>query len=405
MKALWPTARWDQIGNGAAIALAFCIPTSTALTNALMAVIVGAWLVGPQFAKKRQILLHHPLVQWCYPLIAFTLVGILYSVGDNQAIRNGVSDGLRLALIPIFMYFYQNRKTAQYALWAFMGAMVFTLILAFLKIYGGVPIGVKYTTGGIFKSHIVTSFFMAIATFFLTIQIKKTPRYSFVLIPIILAMLYYLFFMNVGRIGYITIFACFLFLAWHWYRMKGLWIAAMIALSVFAGAYIASPIFAQRINLLSQDMEFYHKGRLVESSLGSRLAFALSSLEMIKERPLLGWGTGSFGAVYTHKYAQENTLLTDNPHNEYLRVGVEFGFLGALCLILLFYHQWRLARQLPVEYKGFYQGILLTFIIGCLFNSWLKDFTEAYFYCFMTALCFAALPLPDKKKLIKANMH
>ena len=80
-------------------------------------------------------------------------------------------------------------------------------------------------------------------------------------------------------------------------------------------------------------------------------------------------------------------------------------YLRDIFLLLLFYHQWRLSNQLENPMKGLCQGVLLTFMIGCFLNSWLKDSTERNFYCMMTAICFAALPLPERKFLVKATMH
>ena len=177
---------------------------------------------------------------------------------------------------------------------------------------------------------------------------------------------------------------------------------------LFGGAYFSSEVFSDRINLLANDLALYHEGgRLEESSLGSRIHFAFSSLELMDEHPWLGAGPGSFGKIYAKLYENESTLLTDNPHNEYLRIGVEQGFLGLLCLIALFSQQWRLSRLISPSLRGFSQGVLLTFFLGCFLNSWLRDFTEGYFYCIMSAICFAAIPLREPAKIpsIKVSVH
>lgn len=389
---------WDKLAQGAAVLIAFAIPTSTAVTSYCMVILLAGWFLGAEGSEKREFLFRHPLTPWICPLVMLTLLGIFYSVGDTVSVRRAAIDGIRLLFIPFFMYYYRTPKMANAALWAFCAAMILTLCLAFLKIYAGLPIGMKYTVGAIFKSHIKTSFFMAMAAFFLAYQIKALPQYRWVWGGLILLMIYYLLFMSVGRIGYLTLCACLLILAWQSYRWKGIMGAFLIGCTLFGGAYLTSTVFSQRINLLAQDLDLYHEGgRLTESSLGSRLHFAYSSLALMDDNPWIGSGTGSFGEVYAKLYENDTTLHTDNPHNEYLRVGVELGILGLLSMLLLFYQQWRLVRFIPGSIRGFSQGMLLTFFLGCFLNSWLKDFTEGYFYCVMTAICFAAIPLPARR--------
>lgn len=399
--------RWDKLGQSAAIALALVLPLSTALTSICIGLVLLTWILGPHRDRKQAIFFRHPLVVWLYPLFFISLLGATYSIADNKVMYRNICDTLRLGLIPVLIYFYQPKEIAQKALWAFAGAMVFTLLFAFLKVYGGLPIGLKYTTGAVFKSHIKTSFFMAIAAFFLAFQVPRVRlSYRCVLIPIVLLMVYYLFFMSVGRIGYITLITCLLILAWHWAGLKGFLISILVSMGLLMGAYYASPVFHARISLLTQDLDFYHQGgRLLESSLGSRITFADTSYDLILQKPVLGWGLGSYGDAYAQSHAGEKTLLTDNPHNEYLRIGVELGLLGLLSLLMLFYQQLRLARDLPSSIRGFCQGVLLTFMLGCFLNSWLRDSAEGYFYCLMTAILYASCPLPQKERLVKATVH
>ncbi|MFI4937006.1 MAG: O-antigen ligase family protein [Candidatus Berkiellales bacterium] len=407
-KLIWDRTAWDNIGQLAVISLAFAIPVSTALTNILCVIILVAWLLGPRYSEKWAIFQYHPLVQWLYPLIGLSFLGVIYSVADLAAIQGGLRDCIRLLVIPVFIYFFSARGVSRLAFFAFLSAMILTLVLAFLKVYFHFPIGLKYSMGGVFKCHIKTSFFMAISVFFLASQVKQNKPYwlRLLLISLIMLMVYYLLFMNAGRIGYMVLVLGTLILAWQRYRFKGIAISALLALITIIGAYATSDIFSQRINLLAQDFDFYQQGgRLHESSLGSRITFATNSLTLIKEHPLLGWGTGSFGSAYEKTFADQHTLLTDNPHNEYLRITVEFGLLGLACLLLLLYQQWRLSRQLPLEVRYLWQGIFITFITGCLFNSWLRDFTEGYYFSLMTAMVFAWLPIRKQVPLVNAVVH
>lgn len=383
---------WDRLGQVAAVALAFAIPISTTLTTIFASIALGAWLIGGNWAIKKDLFLHHPATKWIYPLIIITFMGVSYSQAETQSILRSLYYSSRLLFIPLLIYFYQDKKIAHMALWAFVGAMCITLLFAFLKMYAGFPIGLKYHAGAVFKSHIKTSFFMAMAAFFLAFELKKKSKYRLLYFTLVLLMAYYLLFMNVGRIGYITFFLSLCFLAWHWFGGKGLFCALFIAIFGIGSVYFTSNLFADRINLLSHEFELYQGGRLIESSLGSRLQFAITSGQLIMEKPLLGHGTGSFGLAYAQKHPEKKALLTDNPHNEFLRFGVELGGLGLILLMMLFRWQWQLAKLLDRDHQALCRGVILAFVIGCLLNSWLKDFTEAYFYCVMMAVFFSLVP-------------
>lgn len=82
-----------------------------------------------------------------------------------------------------------------------------------------------------------------------------------------------------------------------------------------------------------------------DSAIGRVLIWKVSS-EMIKDKPVFGHGYGSFKAKYMDyqaKYFIENPdsgdrLLADNvkhPFNEFIQLGVEFGFVGLLLVGLI----------------------------------------------------------------------
>lgn len=397
-------ASWDQIGQLGAVVLAFMIPVSTSLTSLWTGILLLAWFSPDNKRLKRAIFWHHPLSASMLALGALTILGGCYSIGDPKSIWHACVDVLRLGLIPLLLYYYQDPRIARYALGAFIGAMGLTLVLGFLKVHADFPIGLKYTVGAVFKSHIKTSFFMAMAVFFLALQAVQHPRFRLAYGVLIGAMIYYLFFLSIGRVGVIALGICLGVFAWYHFKVKGLLIAGALGLITLIGAYFSSDLFYNRINLLSQDLDIYLQGgNLAASSLGSRLSFMQDSLSLYFQHPWVGSGTGSFAVAYANNLQDQASLLTDNPHNQYLLTAVELGAVGLGGLLLMFSQQWRLARVLSAEQRCLCHGVLLTFFVGCFLNSWLKDFTEAYFYCFMVALCFARFPFVVKEINKKAH--
>jgi hypothetical protein len=78
----------------------------------------------------------------------------------------------------------------------------------------------------------------------------------------------------------------------------------------------------------------------------------LANIDMIKERPLLGWGYGNykkFRAVYYQRHPQANT--TAHAHNNFLQMWVDIGLVGLAAFLWLFWsillRGWRAYRRLP----------------------------------------------------------
>ncbi|MDD4437871.1 MAG: O-antigen ligase family protein [Tissierellia bacterium] len=119
---------------------------------------------------------------------------------------------------------------------------------------------------------------------------------------------------------------------------------------------------------------FYHKK--IDSANGRVLIWKVS-LEMIKEKPVFGYGFGMFQAKYMDfqaeyfknnpdsKYAQ----LADNvkhPFNEFIKVSVEFGIVGLI--ILLSFHflvLWKALKSKNKNREIILSGLTSFFVFAC----------------------------------------
>jgi len=104
------------------------------------------------------------------------------------------------------------------------------------------------------------------------------------------------------------------------------------ALLTLAGAPVAAALFTyaagwETVALRLQEQEMYKE----------RWSFVLSSLELIRERPLLGWGLGTWPIVYPHKALQDDSTFINRAHNDWVEYGSDAGllFLAALAIPFL----------------------------------------------------------------------
>ncbi len=127
--------------------------------------------------------------------------------------------------------------------------------------------------------------------------------------------------------------------------------------------------------------------------MSERLEFYHNTLALIRDHPILGVGTGGFVHAYADRVQGTAMQPTRNPHNQYLLTTAEVGVVGLALLLLLFAQQWRCAARLPDERsRTLARGLVLTIMVGSLFNSLLIDHVESLLFAWLSGLLFAALP-------------
>lgn len=366
------------------------IVLSTAAASVCLCLLVLIWLCDKQAKSRWQFYFQYPLTPPILSFITVTLVGMLYSCATWDQSLSTFNHTIRLGIIPMLAYYLQaNPSVRKWIMLIFISALLFTIFCTCLKVYFNIPIGQRTYGNDVFKNHIVTSYFTAMGLFMVTNWFVQYKNYQIINGLLIITMLFYLVFLNTGRIGYVILGTSFSVFAWHHYRFKGLLISCLLLAGVMLLAYQCSTIFSMRMTEFYVEFLAFVKGTTV-SSIGKRLEFLQNSILLLDQHPLLGYGTGSFAAAYHATFAGATDFLTDNPHNQYLKTGIELGLFGIVSLLWIFSTQWKMTRTLSNTEKVLAQGFLLSFFIGCFFNSWFEDFTELLFYCLMSACLLPA---------------
>jgi O-antigen ligase len=85
-------------------------------------------------------------------------------------------------------------------------------------------------------------------------------------------------------------------------------------------------------------------------------------------------------------------MRAEHSENQYLLTAVQLGAVGLAALLALFALQWRLAARLATRADtDLARGLVILMLIGCLFNSFLNDHTQALFYAWLSGLLYAGL--------------
>ncbi len=123
---------------------------------------------------------------------------------------------------------------------------------------------------------------------------------------------------------------------WHGFRTEGRWLLASLAACVLAIAAIAAAVpqvperFVQGVN----DVREARAGGAWNTSWGVRWHMAAVTARMIAERPLLGWGVGSWREQWRVRVPAEWAEY-NMPHNDYLWMGAQAGVPGGALYLAL----------------------------------------------------------------------
>jgi len=113
------------------------------------------------------------------------------------------------------------------------------------------------------------------------------------------------------------------------------------------------------------------------SSLGIRVVMWGNVLQMIKDKPLLGSGSGSFRHDYSHRVkdiAGWRGRVSDDPHQQYLHIAAEYGLVG-LFLFLIAISSWFFSHY---DFRCPYQMAAIAFLIGTMANAFANGHFSAF---------------------------
>ena len=387
-------ARW------VVIALGFSIPVSTAVDDILIGVAILLWLLSNSYRDRILNMRDNPVALWAIVVFGMYLLGILYSIADRKDILDALLKSAYLLLIPLFMAFSREKKVRDLAIGAFLAASILVLILSYLIGFDLLP-PIKFLKGKpedpvVFKYHITHSFLMSFAAFLFALRAReaRAGRNRMVWSLLCSLAVFNVFFMIQSRTGQLVMLVFIVYFFSRWFRWRGLLLSVFILVSfVGAGLLTSSGSWYRGYEKLVQEYREWEPGRAqTGESAKLRLDFYSNSAGIIVENPVFGVGTGGFAKAYAAKVGPSASVYTDNPHNEYLLVAVQFGLAGLGVWLFLFFREWTLAARLSSPFdRAVTRGLVLAILTASMVSSTLFDHTERVFFVWLSALLFASL--------------
>ncbi len=381
--------------NYLVVALGFTLPISVAANNIILALILILWLIGGDFKKKWERIKSNEAAIAIILFFLLHFIGLIYS----SDLKTGLFDVIKREVILLFMPIILSVIREEYikkALNAFLAAMFISEIISYLLYFEILTVPWRKHASSIdpnpFMSHISYSPLLAFAVILLLHRIfhEKASRPLKILYTIFMVTMSLNIFISGGRAGQIGFMVILLFYLAYEFRTEFKKMLLLLATAV-AGivlVFFLNKPFHDRMMLAYHNASNFHANP--HTSVGLRINWAINSMELIKEKPLIGFGTGSFKKEYKRINEQKSPEVksTGHPHNFYIFTLVQFGIVGLLFLLAIFFTLAKIAYRTDDGYRGVRYVFILLFLTIMLSDSYLLGHYTTLFFAYVAALLF-----------------
>ncbi|MGZ8946150.1 MAG: O-antigen ligase family protein [Methylococcaceae bacterium] len=369
----------------------FSISLSTAFMSIATVLFMIFWAISGDYKIKFERICSNPAALASIALFCLYAIATLYSSAPWDHRLSFLGKYQKLLFIPLIVSVMHSEKFRQYAINAFLLSIIMVLIISYLKWLGLAPhIHHDIDQGYIvFKGRISHNIFMSFAMFLMmhrALQSVGSIRLTWIILSI-LACLDILFLVN-GRTGQIIMAALIVWFTYEIWGIKSLtyWFGLILLGAVL---HQVIPDFPHsRLTDIKQEIAS-HQSNGAQTSSGQRVEMYKNTITLIKQHPLFGGGTASLENEYEVLAKNKNLAMSRvaNPHNQFLLTTQELGILGLAMLVLMWFFHWRASyRIIPARYSVAFRGLILTIVVGSLFNSLLLDASEGKFYCVLAGI-------------------
>lgn len=385
------------------ILLSIAIPTSIAITNLLIAAIILFWFLDGRFKNKIK---EFTLLKWpihLFFLVFFYMLGLLW--GDNHNHAAWVFQRLGLILVlPFFVTLPITKKTIRRSVLAFLITLFISSLLA-IAINNNIINPISYYFSFISNREINSAFlqynyhnillsFGFLLCLYVIIEKQSTNINLFLVFILVYVISIYT---ELGRAGQVLVFFVSIFYILY-YNLKH-----PIKLTKYLSLFLCSQLFFYNYSSVYKERvdntvyKVKNKGFKPNNNKLKDIRYVMfdKSINKIKNKPILGHGTGSFKTIYDKEIKRKNfdeegvlsNVINDDwkynhmtPHNNYLFIAFELGIIGLYIFLSMFYHKIKELRRhkhgihkilLPISY------MLLMFIDSYFF---IFTITASYIY-------------------------
>ncbi|NDU92023.1 MAG: O-antigen ligase family protein [Ferrovum sp.] len=376
-----------------AYGMLLALPVSVAGVNLFGGMLLMAALLSREFWSAVRKLRSNPMVLVAMAMLGLLLLGMLYTTGPRQEAWAVLMKYRKLLFIPLLLPFFQDDRHRITAMSMLALSIFFTVMASWSEFLGWTHISDPAYGGppgdAVFKMHIPqgTLFSLLISLCVGLVFATRSRVLQGLLVGMVLLTALNIAWVMVGRTGKAILPVLALWAVWEVLRVwrpsgKTYW--SLVACSMVVILSATFWVVSRPTTMLGSVTREIHQSQEtgVPTSQGMRLQFYRKSVELISQRPWMGYGTGSVltetEALAAKGQTEVARVATVNLHNEFLMWAVQLGVTGLVVILLFFGIMLRASFGQSTPTGILLRGQWVVFAAGCLFNSYLLDFAEGY---------------------------
>jgi len=388
--------RWLDAARWSAIVGACTVMVSPPLANvAIVAMLICFFASGEAWPRLRQSLAQ-PLAIGALLVIAVIALGMLWSTVPWGERWRAFYAWRKLWIVPVLLALFGPLLWKERLLAAFVAVCAAAAMVSFALVAqsGLLPSDQYHAAASVLRNHAAQSMAFAAAVFIAVWAASRpetSPKLRFAAVVAAVLLALNLAFVTPGRSGYLALLVMLaVFAAGRLRSWRSLAIGGTLGV-LFAAAMAVSPLARDRIGLALHELQTVRQAEAI-SSMGIRVIMYENTLQLARERPLIGVGTGGFGEAYAAlaktRYSDWRAQPSLDPHNQYLFFLAEQGLVG-LAAFLAFIALALADRGDGGPTRLLAIGLLLAWCATSLLSSHFQTFAEGHLLAFLLAAMLA----------------
>lgn len=379
----------DITAKCGAVVLLLGVPTSIALVNIGILLILIGWFLSGCWRWKFDVIRLHPLTLPALLLTALVLIGSTYTDAPKAYINHHLYVYSKLPLMLMLLTLFHDPRWQRRGLLAFAAGSVVTVVSTYANIWFAVPWSDSNNQGlgvthHVFNDYIAQglamSFFTALALVIAIDTREKSIRWAWVLVAAFTV--FSITHLLQGRTGQVVLLAMFCALAlvaapaaWRW---RALVLVAVATVLLF----LSSPLLRERVTSLFAEFSQYTDAGVFTTSTGYRLDMWKNALEMFMASPVWGHGTAGYRVLSEQIYADAGVCAVScvHPHNQFLLLAVDFGVFGLVGYVMLMQRAFAEAFSLSARYRNLLVAFLAILFVDSFINGPFWVTTERHLF-------------------------